>query len=202
MASPAATRRSARAHRPAGFGVVANPVRAGDGRRFAGFGPPIRPPATPARWRPAAARGPRAGRSGRVKGTAWRGRGWSEAGSASSFGLSAHAVVVQVRVPHGLDVFGGEAGEQRHDAPFPRAVPAAAQAPDGAGQALLQRVVVRAHDLGAHNDALQQRLAGSVWSLCRSWYRTQEAHRGAVSGFTAEYVKAVRQPNLNDYRMG
>ena len=64
-------------------------------------------------------------------------------------------------------------------------------------------IEVRPEVMRAHNDALQRRLAGSVWSLCRSWYRTQEGRIVALfPGFTAEYVKAVRHPNLNDYRMG
>ena len=47
------------------------------------------------------------------------------------------------------------------------------------------------------------RLAGSVWSLCRSWYRMEGGRIVALfPGFTAEYVKAVKRPAMGDYRMG
>jgi len=74
-------------------------------------------------------------------------------------------------------------------------------------QAVLQGgkrwIEVRPEVFRAHNQRLQERLSGSVWSLCRSWYRTQEGRIVALfPGFTAEYVKAVRRPDLNDYRMG
>ena len=73
-------------------------------------------------------------------------------------------------------------------------------------QAVLQGgkrwIEVRPEVFRAHNQRLQERLSGSVWSLCRSWYRTQEGRIVALfPGFTAEYVKAVRRPDLNDYRM-
>ena len=74
-------------------------------------------------------------------------------------------------------------------------------------QAVLQGgkrwIEVRPEVFRAHNQRLQERLSGSVWSLCRSWYRTQEGRIVALfPGFTAEYVKAVRRPDLNDYRLG
>jgi cation diffusion facilitator CzcD-associated flavoprotein CzcO len=55
-----------------------------------------------------------------------------------------------------------------------------------------------------HNEALQQRLQGSVWSLCRSWYRADNGRITALfPGFTREYVRAVRRPDVaRDYRMG
>lgn len=55
-----------------------------------------------------------------------------------------------------------------------------------------------------HNAALQQRLQGSVWSLCRSWYRADNGRITALfPGFTKEYVKAVSAPDVGrDYRMG
>jgi hypothetical protein len=63
-------------------------------------------------------------------------------------------------------------------------------------------IAVRPEVMRAHNNALQQRLAGSVWSLCRSWYRTPDGRITALfPGFTAEYVKAVRRPNLADYEL-
>ncbi|MBL8370991.1 MAG: alpha/beta hydrolase fold domain-containing protein [Burkholderiaceae bacterium] len=63
-------------------------------------------------------------------------------------------------------------------------------------------ITIRPDVMRAHNDALQQRLAGSVWSLCRSWYRAPDGRIVALfPGFTAEYVKAVRRPNLADYEL-
>ena len=55
-----------------------------------------------------------------------------------------------------------------------------------------------------HNDSLQQRLAGSVWSQCRSWYRLNGDGRivALFPGFTREYVHAVRVPDPAAYRLG
>jgi len=54
----------------------------------------------------------------------------------------------------------------------------------------------------AYNQALQSRLSGSVWGQCRSWYRMDDGKIVAIfPGFTAEYVKAVRQPDLTSYRL-
>jgi hypothetical protein len=51
-------------------------------------------------------------------------------------------------------------------------------------------------------ERLQSRLAGSVWSLCRSWYRMENGRIVALfPGFTAEYVRAVRRPNWADYTL-
>lgn len=62
---------------------------------------------------------------------------------------------------------------------------------------------VREQVFRAHNDALQARLKNSVWSLCRSWYRADNGRVVALfPGFTQEYVKAVRQPDLRDYHLG
>ena len=62
---------------------------------------------------------------------------------------------------------------------------------------------VRPEVCTAHNDALQARLQGSVWSLCRSWYRADNGRITALfPGFTREYVKSVRQVSLRDYRFG
>lgn len=53
-----------------------------------------------------------------------------------------------------------------------------------------------------YNRSLQARLAGSVWSQCRSWYRMDSGKIVALfPGFTAEYVRAVRQPDLARYRL-
>lgn len=52
----------------------------------------------------------------------------------------------------------------------------------------------------AHDQAQQQRLAGSVWSQCRSWYRAENGRIVAIwPGYTAEYVKAVRRPEPGAY---
>ncbi len=65
-------------------------------------------------------------------------------------------------------------------------------------------IEVREEVHSAHNAALQQRLQGSVWSLCRSWYRADNGRITALfPGFTREYVKAVREPDVGrDYRLG
>ena len=52
----------------------------------------------------------------------------------------------------------------------------------------------------AHNDALQARLQGSVWTTCTSWYRTDTGKVVALwPGFTDEYVRRIAQPNFSDY---
>ena len=63
---------------------------------------------------------------------------------------------------------------------------------------------VRAEVQRAHNERLQARLVGSVWSQCRSWYRTDGTGRivALFPGFTREYVRAVRKPDLADYAFG
>jgi cation diffusion facilitator CzcD-associated flavoprotein CzcO len=54
----------------------------------------------------------------------------------------------------------------------------------------------------AHNRALQARLQGSVWSLCRSWYRTDSGRITALwPGFTAEYVRGLRRPDWAAFRI-
>jgi hypothetical protein len=51
-----------------------------------------------------------------------------------------------------------------------------------------------------HNRSLQARLATSVWSQCRSWYRLDNGRVFAVfPGYTREYVNAVRQPDTTAY---
>jgi cation diffusion facilitator CzcD-associated flavoprotein CzcO len=61
---------------------------------------------------------------------------------------------------------------------------------------------VRADVMAAHNQALQSRLGGSVWSHCRSWYRMDNGKIVALfPGFTSEYVNAVRRPDMASYRL-
>jgi len=63
-------------------------------------------------------------------------------------------------------------------------------------------IEVRADVQQAHNAALQQRLGGSVWSQCRSWYRMDGGKVIAIfPGFVREYVQAVRDPAWGDYRL-
>jgi cation diffusion facilitator CzcD-associated flavoprotein CzcO/acetyl esterase/lipase len=62
---------------------------------------------------------------------------------------------------------------------------------------------VRAPAFEAHNRALHARLQGSVWSLCRSWYRTDGGRITALwPGFTGEYVRGLRHPAWDEYRTG
>ena len=48
---------------------------------------------------------------------------------------------------------------------------------------------------------LQQRLAGSVWSQCRSWYRMDGNGRvvALFPGFTREYVRGLKRVEPADY---
>ena len=63
-------------------------------------------------------------------------------------------------------------------------------------------IEVTADAMTDHNRALQNRLQGSVWSQCRSWYRMDNGKIVALfPGFTAEYVKAVQQPHWAHYRL-
>lgn len=62
---------------------------------------------------------------------------------------------------------------------------------------------VRADVMQQHNQALQARLQGSVWSQCRSWYRLDNGRVFALfPGYTREYVQAVQQPDLSAYTFG
>jgi cation diffusion facilitator CzcD-associated flavoprotein CzcO len=64
----------------------------------------------------------------------------------------------------------------------------------------LRHLALKAGVMQAHNDALQARLAGSVWTQCRSWYRTDSGRITALwPGFTREYVQAIERPDLADY---
>ena len=61
-------------------------------------------------------------------------------------------------------------------------------------------IEVKAEAMAEHNRSLQSRLDGSVWSLCRSWYRMDNGKIVALfPGFTAEYVKAVEKPEFGHY---
>ena len=63
-------------------------------------------------------------------------------------------------------------------------------------------IEVRADAQRAHNDDLQQRLGGSVWAQCRSWYRMDGGKVIAIfPGFVNEYVRAVREPDFTEYRL-
>ena len=52
-------------------------------------------------------------------------------------------------------------------------------------------------------DAVQQRLDGSVWTECQSWYRKDGTGRvvGNWPGFMLEYVRAVEQVDAADYEL-
>jgi cation diffusion facilitator CzcD-associated flavoprotein CzcO len=59
---------------------------------------------------------------------------------------------------------------------------------------------LRAEVMAEHNRMLQARLAGSVWTACRSWYRTDSGKVVALwPGFTAEYRRAIAQPDWAHY---
>jgi cation diffusion facilitator CzcD-associated flavoprotein CzcO len=59
---------------------------------------------------------------------------------------------------------------------------------------------VRPDVFRTHNQALQARLQGSVWSLCRSWYRADNGRITALwPGFTREYVRGLAEPAWDDY---
>lgn len=63
-------------------------------------------------------------------------------------------------------------------------------------------IEVTQNAMAEHNHSLQERLAGSVWSQCRSWYRMDNGKIVALfPGFTAEYVRAVRRPDLGHYQL-
>lgn len=62
---------------------------------------------------------------------------------------------------------------------------------------------VRPEVMAAHNQALQSRLAGSVWTTCRSWYRTDNGRIVALwPGFTREYVRGIARPDFADFEFG
>ena len=54
----------------------------------------------------------------------------------------------------------------------------------------------------AHNQMLQSRLRGSVWTTCQSWYRTDAGKVVALwPGYTREYQKAIAKPNWAHYHV-
>lgn len=64
-------------------------------------------------------------------------------------------------------------------------------------------IAVRDDVAQAHDKAQQQRLASSVWSRCKSWYRAENGRIVAIwPGYTAEYVRAVREPDPAAYELG
>jgi cation diffusion facilitator CzcD-associated flavoprotein CzcO len=64
-------------------------------------------------------------------------------------------------------------------------------------------IAVRDEVARARDASLQQRLAGSVWSQCRSWYRMDGGRIVAIwPGFTGEYVRAVKVPLREAYELG
>ena len=61
----------------------------------------------------------------------------------------------------------------------------------------------RADAQAAQDAVLQARLAGSVWSQCRSWYRHENGRITALwPGRTGEYVQALRASRWQDYVFG
>lgn len=59
---------------------------------------------------------------------------------------------------------------------------------------------VRPEVMDAHDRALQARLQGSVWSACRSWYRSDGGRIVALwPGFTREYRRAIARPDASDF---
>lgn len=65
-------------------------------------------------------------------------------------------------------------------------------------------ISVREEVFRRHNEHLQRRLAGSVWSQCRSWYRMESNGRivALFPGFTREYVRGLARVDPADYDFG
>jgi cation diffusion facilitator CzcD-associated flavoprotein CzcO len=62
---------------------------------------------------------------------------------------------------------------------------------------------LRPEVMQAHNRMLQQRLHGSVWTGCRSWYRSADGKVIALwPGFTREYQRALARPDFSTFRFG
>ena len=69
-------------------------------------------------------------------------------------------------------------------------------------EAKAQTIAVRDEVQVQHNAELQTRLAGSVWSHCRSWYRVDGGKITALwPGFTKEYVQGLKAPDWRDYEL-
>ena len=63
-------------------------------------------------------------------------------------------------------------------------------------------IEVREAAMRAHNEALQARLAGSVWTRCSSWYRLDSGRVAAIfPGYTPEYVRGTQRPDWRDYAL-
>lgn len=61
-------------------------------------------------------------------------------------------------------------------------------------------IAVRPDVMKASNAMLQARLGRSVWSACRSWYRSADGRIFALfPGFTRDYVRAVRTQEFGDF---
>ncbi|MDW5597470.1 NAD(P)/FAD-dependent oxidoreductase [Conexibacter stalactiti] len=72
----------------------------------------------------------------------------------------------------------------------------------GAGASAGRRALsVRPEVESASTDAVQQRLDGSVWTQCQSWYRKDGDGRvvGNWPGFMLEYVRLVEQADSRDF---
>ena len=64
-------------------------------------------------------------------------------------------------------------------------------------------IAVRPEAFAAQDANVQQRLAGSVWTRCSSWYRDDKGRIIAIwPGFTGEYARAVRRPDEAAYEVG
>ncbi|MDE2146564.1 MAG: NAD(P)/FAD-dependent oxidoreductase [Burkholderiales bacterium] len=65
-------------------------------------------------------------------------------------------------------------------------------------------IEVRDAAMREHNQALQARLAGSVWAGCRSWYRQGDDGRIVAlwPGFTGEYVRALERADGALFELG
>ena len=62
-------------------------------------------------------------------------------------------------------------------------------------------IEVREETMRAHNADLQQRLSGSVWAQCRSWYRMDNGKVIAIfPGYTAEYHRGLRHLERQAYQ--
>ncbi|TXC67184.1 hypothetical protein FSC37_20125 [Piscinibacter aquaticus] len=64
-------------------------------------------------------------------------------------------------------------------------------------------IAVKPAVMAASNEALRERLGGSVWAGCRSWYRAADGRIFALwPGFTREYVQAVRGQHFAQFDFG
>ena len=65
-------------------------------------------------------------------------------------------------------------------------------------------LAVKSEVMAAHNRALQERLATTVWAgPCSSWYKTPAGHIVAIwPGFSWEYTRVMHRPRFEDYQFG